>query len=84
MFIEKIRHLFILKGFVGHNMTPMTGSVTNGKKNGLVLISRFLKGLISPGIPVNGIFSMLQQVGALAAGQPVTSFFMILHNTHVN
>jgi hypothetical protein len=46
-------------------MTPVTGGIAYGEKDGLVFSFRFFKGLISPGEPIDGIIGMLEQIGAL-------------------
>jgi hypothetical protein len=40
----------------------MTSCITNAHKNRLVLLNGPLKGFITPGIPVNRIMGMLEQI----------------------
>jgi hypothetical protein len=49
---------------MGHDMTPMAGRVTDGQEDWLVFVPCFLQSLLSPGIPVNGIIGVLEQIGA--------------------
>jgi hypothetical protein len=62
MVIEKVSYLRIFKRFMGHDMTPMAGGIPDGKKDRFVFPDRFLESLISPGIPLDWIFSMLKQI----------------------
>ena len=60
--IEYICRFGIFKGLVAHHMAPMTGSIANTEKNGLILVARSLNGLIPPWVPVNGIVLVLLKV----------------------
>ena len=63
--------LRIGKGFTLHHVTPMTRRISDGKKNRPVLFSSLAERFLSPGIPVNRISGMLQQVGALLVNQAI-------------
>ena len=64
VFVKKIGNTLIFEGFVGHDMTPMTGGVTNRQKNRYVSAFGFGKGTIAPLPPVNRVGGVLLQVGA--------------------
>src|SRR3989304_1995022 len=62
---------FIFKRFMFHNMTPMTGSISNAQKNWLIFCSGTGKSLFSPGIPINWIMGMLEQVRRVFINQTI-------------
>ena len=66
--------LLVLEGFVGHDMTPVTGRITDGQQNGPVLFTGGMQSLGAPGPPVHGVVGVLLQVGAGCAGQTVLRF----------
>jgi len=45
-------------------MTPVAGGISDAHQNGLVFLSGFLNSFVSPGIPVNRVVGVLEQVGA--------------------
>jgi hypothetical protein len=44
-------------------MAPVASGITDGEKNRLILPFGFFKCLITPGIPVYRVISMLQKIG---------------------
>jgi hypothetical protein len=54
-----------------HDMTPMAGRVSNAQKDGFVLGSGFGKRFITPGMPINRIIRMLEQVWGIFVDQVV-------------
>jgi len=52
-------------------MSPMTRRITNAYEHELILFPGFLQCLIAPWIPINGIVSVLEQIGAGFFDQPV-------------
>ena len=54
-----------------HHMAPVTGGVADGEKDGLVLSLGLGKGLVGPGVPVDRVVGMLQQVGGVFQDQAV-------------
>src|SRR5688572_9748153 len=52
----------VFKTFPLHNMAPMASRIANTYQDGFIIFFRFVQCLISPGIPVNRIMGMLQQV----------------------
>lgn len=69
--VQNVRRLRVLKALVRHDVAPVAGAVADAQKDGLVLVPGFLKGLAAPGVPVHGIFRVLQEIGAGLAGQVV-------------
>jgi hypothetical protein len=63
MFVHERSGLFIFKGFVRHDMTPMTGGIADAEEDGFVFGSGFCKRFLSPGEPVHWVFGVLEQVG---------------------
>ena len=68
---ERRRDFGIFEGFVFHDMAPVTGGVADGQENRLVGGTGGGKGLLSPGVPVDGVFGVLQQIGAGSKDQAV-------------
>ncbi len=56
-------------------MTPVTGSITNGKEDGFILPCRTGKRFSPPGIPVNRVICVLEKVRTLFMDEPVMVFF---------
>jgi hypothetical protein len=46
-------------------MTPMARGVAYGQKHRFFLGPGLLKGILAPGVPINGIIGVLQKVRAL-------------------
>ena len=59
-------------------MTPVTTGVANGKKNNLLLFLGLLECSRPPGIPVNRVVSVHQQVRTSLLRQQVCIFFRFL------
>lgn len=62
--VEQGRDGGVRKGLPGHHMAPVTGAVADAQKNGLILRLGPLQGFRAPGVPVHGVFRVLEQVGA--------------------
>ena len=54
-----------------HDVTPMTGEVADRKKDRFVLLAGLFKGFVAPGIPINWIVRMQEQIGTLGVNKPV-------------
>ena len=63
--------LGVLERLVLHHVAPVAGGVADREEDRLVLASCRLEGLLTPRVPVDGVVGMLEQVGALLAGEPV-------------
>ena len=83
----------ILEALVGHDVAPVTGRVADGEKDWLVGLSRCGERLFAPGIPVDRIGSMLQQIGAGFACKAVgfagcschlLEFLLVIGSEHVS
>ena len=70
--IEQLRHLRVLEGLMRHDMAPVAGGISNGKEDGLILLPCSAEGLVTPGVPLNGIPCMLEEIGTLLFDQTVT------------
>ena len=57
-------HGLVLEGLPLHDVAPVAGGVADGQQDRLVLGPRLLKGLRSPGIPVDGVVGVLDQIRA--------------------
>ncbi len=60
--------LLILKGFVRHHMTPVTGRIADAEEDGLVFLPRSFQGFFAPRVPVDRIVCVLQKVRGYFAG----------------
>ena len=69
--VHERRRGFILEGFVRHYVAPVTGGIADREQNGFVLAPRQRQRLLTPGVPVHGVASVLTQVGAGFARQTV-------------
>jgi hypothetical protein len=56
---------FVFERFVRHDMAPVTGGITNRKKDRLVFPTRLLKRFLAPWIPIDGTMRMLQKIRRL-------------------
>ena len=61
----------VLERLVRHHVTPMTGRVSDGEEDGLLLDPRPGEGFLAPGEPVDGVIGVLAQIGRLFAGEAV-------------
>jgi hypothetical protein len=52
-------------------MAPVTGGVSDGKKDGLVFLFRLSECRFTPGEPIDRIVDMLEQVRAFFSGEMV-------------
>ena len=62
MFIHNNSCRFVFKTFFFHDMTPMTGRIANADKNWFVFFPGKSQSFITPGIPMNRVMCMLQQI----------------------
>ncbi len=69
--IHERSDLGVLERLVLHHVAPVAGGVADRKEDRLVLPSCRLECLFTPWVPVDGVVGMLEQVGALLAGEPV-------------
>ncbi len=63
----------VLEGLVGHDVAPVTGAVAHRQKDRLVLGCGEREGPRAPGVPVDRVVRMLDQVGARGLGELVRS-----------
>jgi hypothetical protein len=52
-------------------MAPVAGGVAHGEEDGLVLTFRCCESLFAPGIPVDGIRGVLEEIGALLGEEAI-------------
>ena len=71
MLVHQRRDSVVLKGFMGHDMAPVTGGITDGEQDGFVFVSGQSNGLFVPRMPVHGIIGMLEQVRAVGGIESV-------------
>ena len=71
MFVQDGGDAFIFEGFMGHDVAPVAGGVTDAQKDGFIFPAGLLQGLRPPGIPVHGVVRVLLQIGAGGINEPV-------------
>ncbi len=54
--------LGVFEGFVRHDMAPVTGGIPDAEKDGFILPAGFFQGFRAPGIPVDRVMGVLEQV----------------------
>ncbi|MDC4225991.1 MAG: hypothetical protein MPW15_17510 [Candidatus Manganitrophus sp.] len=62
--VHPLRGLFILERFVLHHVAPVAGGVADGEEDRLVLIFGLFKRLLPPGVPIDRIVRMLEEIRA--------------------
>ena len=65
VFIEVGRYLLVFEHLVLHHVAPVAGAVADGDEDRLVLLLRFVKGFVAPGVPVDRVVLVLLQVGGV-------------------
>ena len=71
---ERVHHLGgrgVFKAFMRHDVAPVAGAVTDAEQDGFVLRARHTEGFLAPGVPVDRVIGMLQEVGAAFGFQAV-------------
>src|SRR5205085_586056 len=72
--IEDCRDRFVLERLALHHVAPVTRRVADREEHRLVLAPRFRERLVAPGIPVDRVVRVLQEVRRRFFGQTVHSF----------
>ena len=65
------RDVGVFERFVCHHVTPVAGRVADREQDGLVLARRALERFAAPGIPVDRVVGVLQEIGAGSVGELV-------------
>src|SRR5436189_267533 len=63
--------LLVLERLVFHHVAPVAGGVPDREQNRLVLVARPPSRLLTPGVPVDRVVRVLQEVRARLGGQTV-------------
>jgi hypothetical protein len=61
----------------------MTGRIADGEEDGLVLRLGPVEGLVTPGVPVDGVVGVLQEVGGFFMDQSVERSGFRGHEHHL-
>ena len=69
--VEDLCHFGVPEGLPAHDVAPVAGGVADGEKDGLILPGGGEKCLLPPGIPVDRVIRVLEQVGGLFPAQAV-------------
>ena len=72
--IQKRGDGLVFEALAFHDMTPVTGRIANRKKHRLVFASGAGECFRTPGIPVDRVMGMLEQIGRVFENQPVDIF----------
>jgi hypothetical protein len=59
-----------------HYVTPVACGIAYAQKDGLIFSSGFFQSLRPPGIPINGIVSVLEKIGTGFIDQTVRVFVL--------
>src|SRR5579875_3721204 len=78
MLIHEPRDLLVLEGLAFHHMAPVAGGVADAEQDGFIFGPCFFESFLAPGIPVNRIMSMLQQIRACLVNKAVSMFMFFL------
>src|SRR5882672_2433474 len=71
MLVQEFGQLLFLERLAFHDMAPVAGRVTDAEKNRLVLLPRLFECFRAPGVPIDRIELVLQQVGRFLARKAV-------------
>ena len=69
--VQESRDLRVLERFVRHHVAPVAGRIPDRDEDGTVQGLRPLEGFVPPGVPVDGLVGVGEQVRALLVDQPV-------------
>ena len=64
-------------------LTPVASGVTDTQEDWLVFFFGFLQCFFVPGIPVNWVIGVLEEIGALFADKAIGGFVCSFHKTSV-
>jgi hypothetical protein len=67
-------HVFVFERFVRHDMAPVTGGITNRKKDRFVFPARPRERFFPPWIPINRVMRVLKKIRRLLLRQTVGVF----------
>ena len=62
MIVEELGGVGVFERFAFHDVTPVTGGVTDAEEDGFCLLACECEGLFSPGIPFHGVVLVLAEV----------------------
>ena len=76
--VHQRRRLGVLERLVLHHVAPVAGRVADREQDRPVLLARAGERLVAPGVPVDGVLGVLEQVGAGLRGEPVHALTIIV------
>ena len=62
--VQVLGNCFILERFLLHDVTPVTGRVADREQDRFIVLLGPVEGFVAPGVPVDRVMGMLQEVGA--------------------
>ncbi len=69
--VHQARHVVVLEALALHHVAPVAGGVADRDEERHVTRARRREGLLAPGVPVDRVAGVREQVRALLAGEPV-------------
>ena len=63
VFVHQAGSGFVFKRFMGHHVAPVAGGVSDAQENRLVFLPGAGQRLLAPGIPVDRIVCVLEEIG---------------------
>jgi len=65
---------------VGHDVAPVAGGVADGEEDGPIEALGLGEGVFAPGVPVDGVVGVLQEVGAGLGREAVGHSTILAHS----
>ena len=76
--VEDLRHFLVVERLALHDVAPVARAVADGEEDELAFLLRLGERLVAPGIPVDRVVGVLEQIGAALAGQAVGVLGLLL------
>src|SRR5690606_32501606 len=77
--IHQLRRLLVLERLVRHHVAPVAGRIPYRQQYRLAALPRQGESLFAPGIPVDRVRGVLQQVRTRLLRQPIAMLLPVLH-----
>ena len=66
--VHELCRLVVLEGLALHDVAPVACGVADRQEDGAVLLAGQCQGFVAPGVPVDGVVRVLEEVGAGLGG----------------
>ena len=74
--VQKFRHVLLLEAFMLHDVTPVTGGVTDAEEDQLVFLPRPIESFLAPGVPVHRVVCVLEKIRTRFVNELVGVFWL--------